>query len=41
MFNAFTVISITHDNIFILILWNLDECDRLGLGNVCGDGRLN
>lgn len=41
MFNASTVISITRDNIFILIFWNLDECGRLGLDNVFGDGRLN
>lgn len=43
MFNASTVISITRDNVFILILLNLDECGRLGLDNVYGDGdgRLN
>lgn len=41
MFNASTVIFITRDNIFILILWNLDECGQLGLGNVYGDVRLS
>lgn len=41
MFNSSTVIFITRDNIFILILWNLDECGRLGLGNVYGDVRLS
>lgn len=39
MFNTSAVISIARDNIFIL--WNLGECGRLGLDNVCEDGRLN
>lgn len=41
MVTASTVTSITRDNIFILILWNPDECSRLGLDNVYGDGRFN